>query len=176
MKKDTWQSWMVSLVLTFLVIKFVFFPLMSFAFNSELPLVVVESCSMYHEVGFDKWWEQNGPWYDDTDINKGNFEVFPFKNGLNKGDIVLVSGRGQYKVGDVIIFSSVYTYPLIHRVVSDNPLATKGDHNGGQLAEELNINKDAVIGHAVARVPGLGWLKLIFFEGFKSSEQRGFCR
>jgi hypothetical protein len=50
-------------------------------------------------------------------------------------------------------------------------MATKGDHNGGQLipinnqfsTDETNISKNQVLGVAVARIPYLGWVKLFFF-------------
>ncbi len=175
LKEDTWQSWLVSLVLVFLFIKFIFFPLLSGVTGTPLPLVVVESCSMYHEVGFDDWWNQNAPWYEQKGISEESFRAFSLRNGLNKGDIVFVWGRAPIDVGDVIIFNSVYQYPLIHRVVSLDPLETKGDHNAGQLDAERDIAPDQVLGRAVGKVPALGWVKLIFFEGFKDSEQRGFC-
>lgn len=176
LKQDTWQSWLVSLILTFVVIKFIFFPLLSFALGTSLPLVVVESCSMYHSTrDFDQWWEQNGLWYASKGISKEQFEKFSFKGGLNKGDIILVSGRVAKSEGNVIIFSADYAHPIIHRLVSINPLETKGDNNSGQLNEEQNIPQENVIGTAIARVPGFGWAKLIFFEGFKPKEQRGFC-
>ena len=130
---------------------------------------------MYHETGFDPWWDSNGPWYESQNITKESFENFPFFNGLNKGDVIFVFGKKVPKEGDVIIFQSSFTYPIIHRVVSTDPLSTKGDHNAGQLVEERSISEDAVVGQAVGRIPGLGWLKLIFFEGMKSPEQRGFC-
>lgn len=175
LKKDTWQSWLVSLVLVFLFIKFIFFPILSLVTGTSLPLVVVESCSMYHESDFEGWWGKNGPWYTNQDISQEDFASFGFRNGLNKGDIVFVWGHSEIQKGDVIIFHSTYQYPLIHRVIGFDPLQTKGDHNPGQLPAEQNISESAVIGKAVARVPGLGWLKLIFFEGFKTQEQRGFC-
>ena len=177
LKKDTWQSWLVSLVLTFIFIKFIFFQFLSVALASELPLVVVESCSMYHSSDFETWWEQNEPWYEnEADVNKEDFQQFIFKNGFSKGDIILISGRGGYNVGDVIVFKSSYKYPLIHRIVDRAPLNTKGDNNSGQLKEEMNIDQESVVGKAVLRIPALGWLKLIFLEGFRNSEQRGFCR
>lgn len=176
LREDSWQSWIVSLVLMFIFIKLLFFPFLSWILGTSLPLVVVESCSMYHETGFDKWWQQNEIYYQSRDIGLDQFKTYPFKGGLNKGDIVIVSGKREPREGDVIIFNAGYTYPLIHRVISLDPLGTKGDHNPTQLDAETDISSDAVIGHAVARIPALGWLKLIFFEGFKSSEQRGFCR
>jgi hypothetical protein len=177
LREDSWSSLIVSLILIFVFIRFIFFPIVGFALGAELPLVVVESCSMYHEQGFEGWWEQNALWYESqADINKSGFEDFSFKNGINKGDVILVWGRDKPKIGDVIIFHSSYTYPLIHRVVDLRPLSTKGDHNPGQLAAEEDIPQDAVIGKAVARIPLLGWIKLIFFEALKPSDQRGFCR
>src|SRR3990167_1672688 len=93
LKKDTWQSWLVSLVLAFIFIKFIFFPFLSWVFSTSLPLVVVESCSMYHQDDFDSWWSRNEAWYDSHGISREEFEQFRFTNGLNKGDIILVSGR-----------------------------------------------------------------------------------
>ena len=176
LREDSWQSWIVSIVLAFMVIRFVFFPLLSFAMASPLPLVVVESCSMYHSIEFDDWWDRSEIWYESQGISRGEFEDFPFKNGLNKGDIVFVSGRGGYDLGDVIIFKSSFTNPLIHRIVDENPLATKGDNNSGQLEAERNIEENQVIGKSIVKVPLLGWAKLIFFEPFRSPDQRGFCK
>lgn len=176
LKQDSWQAWTVSLLLMFVFVRFVFFPILSFAFGTSLPLVVVESCSMYHEESFDGWWERNQLWYDERDIEKDDFEMYSFKGGINKGDVIIVTGRGEYEEGDVIIFNSLYQYPLIHRVVSLDPLATKGDHNGDQLEVERDIDPTAVIGKAVIRIPALGWLKLIFFELFKNPGERGLCR
>lgn len=176
LKKDTWQSWVVSLILAFVIIKFIFFPLMSLVMGTELPLVVVESCSMYHKTNFNGWWDSNKEWYMKKNISKRIFESFSFKDGLNKGDIILVYGKDSYGLGDVIIFESSFRFPLIHRVVTEDPLGTKGDNNFDQLDVEREIDDDKVVGKAVARIPGLGWVKLIFFEAIKPDGQRGFCR
>jgi|SRR3989344_1390893 len=176
LKEDTWQSWIVSLVIAFILIKFIFFPFLSWTFSTPLPLVVVESCSMYHQDSFDSWWTRNEVWYEEHGMKKEDFQKFPFKNGLNKGDIVLVSGRGTYKQGDILIFNSQYKYPLIHRLVRIDPYDTKGDNNFAQLTGELNIETDQFIGKSIGRVPGLGWIKLIFFEAAKPKDQRGFCK
>lgn len=176
LKQDNWQAWFVSLLLMFIFVKFIFFPVLSFAFGTRLPLVVVESCSMYHENYFDGWWNRNSLWYDGHDITRSAFQGYPFKNGINKGDVIVVTGRSSPSTGDVIIFDSSYPYPLIHRVVSENPLSTKGDHNGDQLEAERAILPEQVVGTAIVRIPALGWLKLIFFELFRDSTERGFCR
>lgn len=177
LKEDSWKSWVVSLILMYVFIRFIFFPVLSFVFASPLPLVVVESCSMYHEQSFEGWWSQNQLWYtSERDIAREDFMQFPFRDGLNKGDVVIAWGRDSYETGDIIIFRSSYPYPLIHRLVGADPFATKGDHNPGYLPEEQDISEENVLGKAVMRVPAIGWLKLIFFEGFKPREQRGFCR
>lgn len=179
LKKDTWDSWLVSLLLAIIFIKLIFFPTLSFLTNTSLPLVVVESCSMYHSNNFKDWWleESNKFWYEKNNITKEEFQEYPLKNGLNKGDIVFVLGKKEYKKGDIIIFESETKYPLIHRIVSKNPISTKGDNNPDQLPNNLenNIEKEKIFGKAVAKIPYLGWIKLIFFEFRKPQSQRGFC-
>lgn len=185
---DTWQSWIVSLILIVGFIYFVFFPTLSFITQTPLPLVVVESCSMYHEAKYDDWWFKNGNWYEQTGILKSDFSEFPFKNGMNKGDIIFVWGRGEYNQGDVIIFQQNPTssggHPIIHRMVTQFPIGTKGDHNARQLTsnnnlqriDETNIPQERIMGKAVFRIPYLGWIKLAFFEFLRAPEERGFCR
>ncbi|MEM4271838.1 MAG: S26 family signal peptidase [Candidatus Pacearchaeota archaeon] len=177
LKKDTWDSWLVSIILIFLVIKFVFFPLLSLTTGSSLPLVVVESCSLYHDTNFDDWWDSNGQWYESNNITKEEFENYQFSNGMNKGDIILVIKKSEYKKGEIIIFNpEVQTRnPIIHRVVTTNPLSTKGDHNSDQLSIEKQISEEQIIGKAVLKIPLLGWIKLVFFEPFKPKSERGLC-
>ena len=177
LKEDTWQSWVVSIILIIIILKFAFFPLLSLITGAPLPLVVVESCSMYHESNFDAWWSQNAAWYEAKGITKSEFESYKLKNGLNKGDIVFVWGHSNYSKGDILIFNSNTRYPIIHRIISLSPLATKGDHNSNQIENiETNINQEQIVGKAVFKIPAIGWIKLIFFEPFKNPEQRGFCR
>ena len=176
LKKDTWQSWLVSIILVVIIIKFIFFPVLSLITGTPLPLVVVESCSMYHESTFEDWWSKNSDWYETRGVMKQDFQQFPMKNGLNKGDIIFVWGYSNYTVGDIIIFNANTRYPLIHRIVSLDSLSTKGDHNSDQIrALETNISKDAVVGKAIVKIPLLGWIKLIFFEFSKDPSQRGIC-
>jgi len=179
----------VSLILLVLIIKLMFFPLLSLLTSSPLPLVVIESCSLYHETDFDNWWESNSAWYESHEITKSDFSSYPYKNGLNKGDIIFVWGRADYKLGDIIIFQtpgSTAKHPIIHRIVSENPVGTKGDHNAGQLTEssigntnnidETNIPRENIIGKAALRIPLLGWIKLLFFEPFREPNERGLCK
>lgn len=189
LKEDSWQSWLVSLFLVILLIKFIFFPLLSFVTGSPLPIVIVESCSMYHALPFDKWWELKESEYSQFNIIKDEFSSFPFKNGLSKGDIIFVWSRANYKKGDTIIFrpnpEANHRNPIIHRLISENKIATKGDNNEFQLKlndnsnpsniDETNIPQEDVLGKAALKIPYLGWVKLIFFEFSRPKEQRGFC-
>ena len=175
LRKDTWPSFFVSLILIVIFIKLIFFPALTIITGAPLPLVVVESCSMYHAASFQGWWERNKGWYEQRNVTLADFEEFPLKNGLNKGDIVIVWGKGEMQRGDIIIFSAKTRYPVIHRVITENPRATKGDNNPDQLLFERTISDNALMGKAVAKIPYLGWIKLIFFEALKEPNSRGFC-
>lgn len=173
--KDTWQSWLVSCILIIVFIKLIFFPGLALLTGTPLPLVVVESCSMYHVGQFNDWYAANKEWYSSKQIQEENFSQFPFKNGINKGDIIVVIGDKQPAIGEVIIFTSNTQYPIIHRMIADQPIQTKGDHNPSQLQQETDIKQDQLIGKAVFRIPLLGWVKLIFFDFMKPADQRGLC-
>ena len=174
LKEDSWQSLVVTLILAFVIIKYIFFPLLSLATGTALPLVIVESCSMYHTDGLDEVLQNQI--YEDHGITFENTADWSLKNGLNKGDIVFAVSAKNIKVGDVIIFNAGRSHPVIHRTISTNPLTTKGDHNSGLLSEEQNINPDTLIGKAVFRIPAIGWIKLIFFEPFRNDAEKGLCR
>jgi len=186
LKKDSWQSLLVSLILAFLIIKFIFFPLLSLLTGTALPLVIVESCSMYHSESLEKVIEN--PLYSEHNINIENTTDWSFKSGLNKGDIIFVIHPKNLKIGDVLIFNanknSTSRYPIIHRIISLEPLETKGDHNPVQLnlqnnlnkVDETNISQEQLIGKAVFKIPLLGWVKLIFFEQSRPVNERGLCK
>lgn len=176
LKKDSFASWIVSLILIFIIIKFILFPVISLISGTSLPLVIVESCSMHHNANFDSWWNQNGAWYEKINLSKSEFSEFTMKNGFTKGDVILVSSPKRIKQGDIIIFTAGTRYPIIHRIISENPLETKGDNNLEQLIIEKNISKEVVLGKAVGKIPFVGWVKLIFFEPFKKKGDRGFCQ
>ena len=169
---DSVLSWIVSLGLAFIIVKFIFFPLLSLMLGTSLPLVVVESSSMEHPGSFignlDEWWEEKGEWYEERGIDKEEARGWPLKGGFDKGDIMIVYGRSEPKVGSVIIFNANTRHPIIHRIVSidsdTGDIETKGDNNGAQLSVEKSIPENAIVGKAVARIPKLGWLKLVFVE------------
>jgi signal peptidase I len=82
-----------------------------------------------------------------------------------------VQGSSEYKKGDVIIFKvAVQKTPLIHRIIKieNGIFSTKGDANFGQLSAEKSINKEQIVGKAVARIPALGWAKLSVVEFFRA--------
>lgn len=179
--EDSWASWGVSIVLAFIVVKFIFFPGISFLLATSMPLVIVESGSMHHPgnfVGnaiglnseFEQWWNEKGSWYEEKGIEKTDAEDWTLRNGLEIGDIVLVSGHKTPEVGDIIIFNAAQKHPIIHRIVDIKTIngevvyETKGDNNSGQLIFEKNIDENTVIGRAVFRIPKLGWVKLAFVK------------
>jgi len=185
---DSFLSWISFLVIIFIFIKFIFFPTVSFIMGTSLPIVIVESCSMYHGSNFEDWWNANGNWYEDHNMDKSQFESYSLKNGFSKGDIFIVRGVKQedLKIGDVIIFEGGNTKrPIIHRLVNTNPFQTKGDNNKGQFSlsnnnagiNELEIKNEQIIGKATfIKIPFIGWLKLIFYEPLRPENERGFCK
>ena len=170
-ESDSIWSWIADFALAFILVRFVFFPLMGIIFSTSLPLVVVESGSMEHNGPFDSWWQEKGQWYLDHNITKEQFLSYPFPNGFNKGDIIVTRGADNYQRGEIIIFqTSVQTTPIIHRVIYQNEdltFATKGDHNTYQLPYETSTPRSRIISKAVFRIPYLGWLKLFFVELLK---------
>jgi len=167
---DSAWSWIIDLILAFIIVKWVFFPLLSLIFASQLPMVVVESTSMVHDTNFDTFWQNYGKFYEDIGIFKSGFEKFSFINGFNKGDIMVIHGQKDYQVGDVIVFRvTEQSTPIIHRIIKiDNETySTKGDHNPYQLTYEKSIQKSQIIGKAIGRIPIVGWLKLIFVDVYR---------
>lgn len=194
-KSNSIWSWIVALILIYIFIKFIFFPGLSLATGTVLPLAGVESSSMDHQIVkddfgflslcgniytkserknivFNEYWEICGDWYEKREITKKEFKDFPMKNGFKKGDIVIVWGRFEPEVGDIIIFKanpeSIAPRPIVHRVVNSDPLQTKGDHNEQQLSvsnnpyktDETNIHESQIIGKVVLKIPYLGWFKI----------------
>ncbi len=187
-KDDSFKGWIISIIFIFILIKFIFFPSLSFVTGTELPLAIVESCSMYHSgnllSNYDKWWQANEIKYSQFQINKETFGIFPFKKGFNKGDILFIIGTKPEKIktGDVIIFNSgIKSTPIIHRVITIRQennqyiFSTIGDNNPSQISFEKSINENQLVGKAVFKIaPYLGWGKLIFFE-LASKNKIEFC-
>jgi len=187
-KDDSLKGWIFSLVFLFVFIRLIFFPGLSLITGTQLPLAIVESCSMYHEGNLfsdnDLWWDRHIDKYENLDLIKEQFAEFPFNDGFNKGDILFIIGTDpeDLKVGDVIVFNGQQTNPIIHRIIEidqedgENVFATIGDNNNGQLSFERKIHSNQIIGKAVFRLaPYIGWGKLIFFELARPYPERGFC-
>lgn len=186
-RDPSFKGWLISIIFIFIVIKFIFFPLLSLATGTSLPLAIVESCSMYHDgnmfSNFDNWWTQNSNNYADTEISKEEFSEYLFYNGFTKGDILFILGvkPSEVKIGDIIIFKTMEK-DIIHRVINIKSgngkytFTTMGDNVGRVQFFEETINEDQLVGKASGRIaPYVGWVKLIFYESSRSPDQRGFC-
>lgn len=182
-------SYLVFLVFAYIIIKLIFFPVLSFGFQTKLPLAIVESCSMFHEGNFfsdfNLWWNNSKEKYVSFNITKENFEKFRFNTGLNKGDVILITGVSpeNLKIGEILVFASPDGRAIIHRIVAIKnnngkyTFSTQGDHNPGQISYEQEISEERIIGKAQAKlIPYAGWMKLIFFEGQRNSASRGLCK
>ncbi|MBT4257639.1 signal peptidase I [archaeon] len=187
-KDDSFKGWIISIIFLFVVIKLIFFPVLNLATGTELPLAIVESCSMYHQGdmfgNYDEWYGRHEQKYSILDITKEQFKEFTLKKGFNKGDILFIIGVDpeDVKVGDIIIFNANHANPIIHRVMEIKQVdgeyfySTLGDNNNGQLAVEKNISETQLVGKAVFKLaPYLGWVKLAFFELQRPESQRGIC-
>lgn len=166
--EDSLASWIVNVILAFLIVKFIFYPGIGFLLNTTHPIVAVVSGSMEHTGNFDKWWVQQGTYYAEYNITKDEFLFFSFKNGFDKGDIMVVIGKEpeNINIGDVIVFKGNLRDPIIHRVVKgwkeDNYyFQTKGDNNFYSRPDEEMIGKEKIIGKAIFKIPLLGWIKIL---------------
>jgi len=175
LQEDSWGSFAVTLLLAFVVIKFVFFPGLSLLTGTSLPLVIVESCSMYHqEAGLERVFDNSV--YGDLGISLADTLGWDFQNGFSKGDVIFVVGVDEPEVGDVIIFNGGTSHPIIHRVVeAGDEFVTKGDNNPQVYPFDRNIKRENLVGRALFKVPFIGWAKLIFYESSRRPEDRGLC-
>ena len=182
LNQDSALSWIANVAIAFVLIKFVVYPLLGLIFGTSYPIVAVISGSMEHHGSFDDWWTspamRNGvpmtqmEYYWNYDISRDDFEEFPFRNGFNTGDIMILRGATSetISVGDVIVFQSRGREPIIHRVIEKNinensvTFKTKGDNNPMSYDFESEIAEEKVIGKAIFRIPFLGYIKIWFFR------------
>ena len=166
-------SWIVNVILAFLIVKFLIYPGLGFIFGTGYPVVAVVSSSMEHNPSnLETWWNNNQDWYLNKNITKEDFFSYQLKNGFNKGDIMVLIGRKpmNIKKGDIIVFKGSLKDPIIHRVVRIYQegdayyMQTKGDNNGDSRSDELKIPVDSIVGKAILRIPWLGWVKIIAFD------------
>lgn len=200
LNKDTWQSTLTFILIFLVLIMYVFSPLLGIltgfsysesvikiapsknfpflTFSSQsLNLVIVESCSMYHNENLEEILTNEN--YVKNNITIEETKGWGFKNGFTKGDIIFSVAPKNIEVGDVIIFNSNQPnvrYPIIHRVIrAEETYTTKGDNNQGLLTYEREIQEQQILAKSVLRIPYIGWIKLILFDWQKPKEQRGFC-
>jgi signal peptidase I len=173
--EDSLESWIINIILAFILIKFIVYPGLGFLLSTSHPIVAVVSSSMHHSEGFNSYWEDAGDWYEDIGITKDQFKSFPMRNGFNKGDIMILHGIDveDIKLGDIIVFQARRPDPIIHRVVAkkdisgEYSLQTKGDNyltNPDSIStpslNEKDIRESQIIGKAFIRVPFLGYVKI----------------
>lgn len=139
--------------------------------GTDMPVYVIVTSSMEHKRADQTFYK----YFERRNISVENF---PFKNGLNKGDIVFVVGRDpkDIKVGDVVVFIPKGSKSvLLHRVVDKKCngkcfFTTKGDNNpypiNYSFFSEVNIPEENIKGVVIFRIPYLGYPKVILVEIF----------
>lgn len=167
---DSWASFAADAIIILLVGKFILFPGMGLMLGTDFPVVAVVSSSMDHnDMDFDTWWASHGERYDGFNITKEQFESFYLSNGFKKGDVILIRGEDDLRIGDIIVYSVPNRAdPIIHRITETNhqSVSTKGDANPGQIGFERSIQPEQIHGKAVFLLPYLGWVKVGFLELF----------
>ena len=176
---DSIWSWLVNIILAFVLIKYLIYPALGLVLHTSHPVVAVVSESMEHNVNFEDWWNNANSWYITNSISKEDFEKFSLRNGFNKGDIMMLKGKNpqNIKIGDIVVFWSAKKDPIIHRVVkkwrynSIYYFQTKGDNYKTNPAsikssflDETNISQDQIVGSAFLRIPLLGYVKIWFVD------------
>ena len=168
---DTLLSWIINVILAFVLVKFILYPGLGLILQTTHPVVAVVSSSMAHDERFDKWWENAELCYAEFNINKNDFENYIMKNGFNKGDIMFLKSAKNIEEGEIIVFNGNSNNPIIHRVVNinDGYYQTKGDNyrtNCDSYVQlgETKIEKKDIIGKAFLKLPYLGWVKIGFME------------
>ncbi|MFH0978782.1 MAG: signal peptidase I [Candidatus Woesearchaeota archaeon] len=172
---DSILSWLVNIVLAFVLIKFLVYPGLGLLLGTTHPVVAVVSGSMEHDGSFSNWWESQKGFYDAYNITDAEFKDYRFNNGFNKGDIMILKGVApeDIRVGDVLVYRTARPDPIIHRTIkiyADNGklyFQAKGDHNYASNQDETRISEGQIVGRAFIRVPLLGWIKIGFVELLK---------
>jgi len=161
-KEESFLSYVVFIIFSFLVLKFVVYPVFLYIFNLT-DIVAVLSPSMVHTGDIYTTYFN---WLDNRDIN---YTDFPFDSGLGVGDAVFVVPAKNISVGDVIVFyPEGHSNTIIHRVVFVNgdTYTTKGDANSQSLDFEKNISFEQVVGKAKFKLPILGWPRTVMYYIF----------
>jgi len=210
-EEDSVWSWIANIVIAFLIIRFIFYPVLGVVLGTSYPIVAVVSESMEHGLhrgvlcgqsfrdwkdSFRNYWEVCGGWYESKSITSEQFRSFPFRDGFDKGDVIILwrATNENVEVGDILVFQGNRPQPIIHRVVhswqeeaagveelgekegaeeerkSNRYYQTKGDHNSNSIEGEFGetrISEERIIGKGVVRIPYLGWIKILFVEALR---------
>lgn len=190
---DSIWSWLLNIVVAFLVIRFIVYPVLGVLLGTGFPIVAVVSESMEHGLhhgvlcgrsvpdfkdSVDNYWDICGKWYEERGIGKDAFLQFPFPHGFDKGDVIILwrAHEKNLNVGDILVFQGSRPQPIIHRLVDKRKDAdgywyqTKGDHNMESIEGdygETNISPERIYGKGIVRIPYLGWVKILFVDALR---------
>ncbi len=191
--EDSVSSWIANIIVAFMVIRFIVYPVLGAALGTSFPIVAVVSESMEHGLhngflcgqkfdefhhSFDNYWDVCGEWYENKGITKEQFSKFKMSNGFNKGDVIILSRANinNIKLGDILVFQANKPQPIIHRAIKiwkengKTYYQTKGDHNSDSTAKGLGedkISQERIYGKSILKIPYLGWMKILFVDAVK---------
>ncbi len=191
----SWHSLLVSTLLFFILLKYIVYPSIAFILGTPLPIVAVVSESMEHRTTYhpsrgwwictashlqpasftlQEYWSYCGSWYEAENITLPTFSRFPFPNGFNRGDVMIITHPRNIRQGDVIVYRTYNGLPVIHRVIrarqegNTTYYLVKGDHNPSPIRsslppfiiDETRLPAERIIGKAWIRIPYLGLPRL----------------
>ena len=191
--EDSLWSWLANIVVAFLVIQYIVYPLLGIFLGTSYPIVAVVSESMEHGLyngvlcgknpndfkeSFDNYWDVCGEWYEQKGITREEFKKFPFKHGFDKGDVIILwkANKANLQAGDILVFRGARPQPIIHRIVDISEedgayyVQTKGDHNSNSIqgsTGETRITEERMVGKGILRIPYLGWGKILFVDAVR---------
>lgn len=173
-KEESVEGYILFLIFAIVLFKWIIPFFSKILLGTDMPIYVIVTPSMEHK-DLERINQTFYRYFKERNIS---IEEFPFKNGLNKGDVVLVVGKNpkQIKVGDVVVFvprgsKSV----LLHRVVEKECntkcfFTMKGDNNPFSLnysfLSEVDVPEENIKGIVVFRIPYIGYPKVILVELF----------
>ncbi|HDH91360.1 MAG TPA: signal peptidase I [Candidatus Aenigmarchaeota archaeon] len=158
---EGWVGNIFYAVLGLLLAFFFYNVVLSYALNTPTPVVAVVSSSMQHdnpEVTHYKWLQEH------FNYTREFIDSWPFPNGFSVGDMPVIKGSKDYKVGDIIVYRVPgQPAPIIHRIVKineDGTFQTKGDNNPTQLPYEYRVERSQIYGKVIFIIPKLGYVKV----------------
>ncbi len=186
--EDSVASWVANIVVAFVIIRWILYPVLGIVMGTNFPIVAVVSESMEHGLhkeilcgqhfpefldSPDNYWEVCGSWYEGIGINQEQFKTFRFSNGFDKGDVIILWRADKLAAGDILVFAANKPQPIIHRIVrvyqedGETFYQTKGDHNSDSIEYglgETRISQERVLGKGIIKIPYLGWMKILFVD------------